>query len=203
VNHYLVSAATFSHQLSTLAPFVFYLAVGLIIFAETGLLVGFFFPGDSLLFSAGLVSAVRSDFNVVFLVFIVFIGAFLGDQVGYVIGRHLGRPYIQKQKKLRRYVARSEKFYQDYGWWSVVAARFFPWIRTFVPAIAGVSMMNYYKFLFANALGAVLWGTGITLAGFYSASLPWVKDISYGLAAFFIGGSLVSALLNYLRNSRD
>jgi membrane-associated protein len=83
-----------------------------------------------------------------------------------------------------------------------VAARFFPWIRTFVPPIAGASKMNYYRFLSANIVGAVLWGAGITLAGFYAASLPWVKTSSYAIAAFFIIASAISATVNYLRRPR-
>ncbi len=203
MNQYLISASSFSHQLNGLAPFFFYLITGAVIFIETGLLFGFFFPGDSILFSAGLVAATRHDFNVVFLLLIVFLAAFIGDQVGYLLGRHVGRPYLTRKVKLHKFVSRSEKFYGTYGWWSVVIARFFPWLRTFIPPIAGISMMNYYKFLSANALGAILWSTGITLAGYYSASLPWVKNISYGLATFFVVGSLISALLNYRRNSRD
>ncbi|MEI8066004.1 MAG: DedA family protein [Actinomycetes bacterium] len=203
MTHYQVLAASFSHQLTPLAPFLFYFVAGLVIFVETGLLIGFFFPGDSLLFSAGLVAAKSHNFNVVILLFVVFFAAFMGDQVGYVIGRKFGRPYLAKNPKYVKLVTRSETFYENYGWWSVVAARFFPWIRTFVPPIAGIAKMNYYKFLWANSLGALLWGSGITLAGFYSATLPWVKNISYGLAAFFICGSFVSGFLRYRRNKRD
>ena len=86
------------------------------------------------------------------------------------------------------------------GWWAVVAARFFPWIRTFVPPIAGAAKMNYYRFLSANVLGALLWGVGITLAGYYAASIPWVKSFSYAIAAFFIGASAISAFVNYRRH---
>ncbi len=200
---YTVLAASFSHQLSPLTPFLFYLIVSGLVFIETGLLVGFFLPGDSLLFSAGLVAAARHDTNIAILLVAVLFGSFLGDQVGYIIGRHIGRPYLERRESLSKFVARSENFYSRYGWWSVVIARFFPWIRTFVPPIAGASQMNYYKFLSANSLGALLWGTGITLAGFYSGSIPWVKNISYGLATFFICGSLISAFFNYRRNNRD
>ena len=198
-------AASFDDQLSPVAPFLFYLVIGGIIFIETALLVGFFLPGDSLLFSAGLVAAARSDVNIVILVFTVFLAAFIGDQVGYVLGRKIGRPYFQRRnsKRMQKMLARSERFYEKYGWWSVVIARYIPWVRTFVPPIAGTVKMNYYKFLSANALGAFLWGVGITLAGFYSGSIPWVKDISYALAIFFISASLISALLNYLREKRD
>jgi len=198
-------AASFDAQLSPVAPFLFYVVVAGIIFIETALLVGFFLPGDSLLFSAGLVAAVRSDVNIVILVFTVFLAAFIGDQVGYVLGRKIGRPYFQRRssKRMQKMLLKSERFYEKYGWWSVVIARYIPWVRTFVPPIAGTVKMNYYKFLSANALGAFLWGVGITLAGFYSGSISWVKEISYVLAIFFISASLISALLNYLREKRD
>jgi membrane-associated protein len=200
-------ATTFDTQLSPVAPFLFYLVIGVIIFVETGLLIGFFLPGDSLLFSAGLVAAARNDVNIVILICVVFLAAFIGDQVGYVIGRKLGRPYLQRRNtpRMMRMLARSEKFYERYGWWSVVIARYIPWVRTFVPAIAGTVKMNYYKFLSANVLGALLWGVGITLAGFYSGSISWVKDVSYVLASVFIIFSLLTAFNNYSKdkNSKD
>jgi membrane-associated protein len=198
-------AASFDTQLSPIAPFVFYVVLGLIVFVETGILLGFFLPGDSILFSAGLVAAARDDINIVILISVIFLAAFIGDQVGFVIGRKLGRPYLERSKspRMQRMLVKSERFYDRYGWWSVVIARYIPWVRTFVPPIAGSVKMNYYKFLSANVLGAFLWGVGITLAGFYSGSLPWVKNISYGLAAFFILGSFVTAYINYLREKRD
>ena len=197
-------AASFDEQFASIAPFVLYLLIGAIVFVETGILFGFFLPGDSILFSAGLVAAAHGEVNIVILVTVIFIAAFFGDQIGFVLGRLVGRPYLEKHNspRMQKMIARSERFYEQTGWWAVVAARFFPWIRTFVPPIAGASMMNYYKFLSANALGALLWGVGITLAGYYAASLPWVKTWSYAIAAFFITASLVSAFVNYLRHRR-
>jgi membrane-associated protein len=197
-------AASFDEQFASIAPFVLYLIIGAIVFVETGILFGFFLPGDSILFSAGLVAATHGEVNIVILVTVIFIAAFFGDQIGFVLGRLVGRPYLEKHNspRMQQMIARSERFYEQTGWWAVVAARFFPWIRTFVPPIAGASMMNYYKFLSANALGALLWGVGITLAGYYAATLPWVKNSSYAIAAFFITASLVSALVNYLRHRR-
>lgn len=194
-------AAAFDTQLASLAPFIFYLIVAAVVFVETGLLFGFFLPGDSVLFSAGLVAASHGDINIVILVSAIFIAAFFGDQVGFVIGRVVGRPYLDKKQspRIQRLIVNSEDFYEKTGWWAVVAARFFPWIRTFVPPIAGAAKMNYYKFLSANVLGAFLWGVGITLAGFYAATLPWVKSSSYAIATFFICASLISALVNYRR----
>ena len=198
-------AASFDTQLSTLAPFLFYVVVAGVVFIETGLLFGFFLPGDSVLFSAGLVAAAHGDINIAILVSVIFLAAFFGDQVGFVIGRVVGRPYLDKKQspRIRRLIANAEDFYDKTGWWAVVAARFFPWIRTFVPPIAGAAKMNYYKFLSANVLGALLWGVGITLAGFYAATLPWVKSSSYAIATFFITASLISALVNYRRRPRQ
>ena len=197
-------AASFDTQLSSLAPFIFYTVVAGIVFIETGLLIGFFLPGDSILFSAGLVAAAHGNINILILVSLIFLAAFFGDQVGFVIGRVVGRPYIDKKQspRMQRMIVNAENFYEKTGWWAVVAARFFPWIRTFVPPIAGAAKMNYYKFLSANALGALLWGVGITLAGFYAATVPWVKSSSYAIAAFFISASLISALVNYRRRPR-
>ena len=195
---------TFDEQFSSLAPVIFYLIVGAIVFIETGLLFGFFLPGDSVLFSAGLVAAAHGDIDITLLITIIFMAAFIGDQVGSLLGRKVGRPYLDKRKspRVQRMIARSEAFYEKTGWWAVVAARFFPWIRTFVPPIAGISQMNYYRFLSANALGALLWGVGITLSGYYAATIPWVKTSSYAIAAFFIIASIVSGIVNYLRRPR-
>jgi membrane-associated protein len=196
--------ASFDAQFAALAPFLFYIVVAAIVFIETGLLFGFFLPGDSVLFSAGLIAAKMQGVNIVLLVLLIVIAAFFGDQIGFVLGRVVGRPYLEKRNspRVQRMIASSERFYSHTGWWAVVAARFFPWIRTFVPPIAGASKMNYYQFLSANVIGALLWGAGITLAGFYSATLPWVKTSSYAIAAFFISASIVSGLVNYLRRPR-
>ena len=198
-------AASFDTQLSALAPFFFYLIVGIIVFVETGILLGFFLPGDSLLFSAGLVAAAHGNINIVILVTVIFLAAFFGDQVGFVIGRVYGRPYLDKRKskRIQALIVRADRFYEQTGWWAVVAARFFPWVRTFVPVIAGASRMNYYKFLSANALGAFLWGVGITLAGFYAATIPLVKTFSYAIAGFFITASIVSMIWNYSRRPQE
>ena len=197
-------AASFDSQFESIPPFYLYLLIGTIVFVETGILLAFFLPGDSILFSAGLVAAAHGEVNIVILVSVIFLAAFFGDQVGFVLGRTVGRPYLEKHKgqRIQKMIERSERFYEQTGWWAVVAARFFPWIRTFVPPIAGASKMNYYKFLSANTLGALLWGVGITLAGYYAATLPWVKTSSYAIAAFFITASVVSSLVNYLRHRR-
>jgi membrane-associated protein len=196
--------ASFDAQLTQLAPLLFYIIAFVVMYVENGIMLGFFLPGDSLLFSAGLVAASNKSINISLLCLVVFLGAFIGDQTGYVIGRKYGRPYIDKKNspKLQRMIIRAEKFYERSGWWAVVAARYFPWIRTFVPPIAGAAKMRYYSFLTANAVGALFWSVLITLAGYYSASIPWVRSSSYAIAAFFISASIISSVAGYLRHRR-
>ncbi len=196
--------ASFDAQLASIGPLLFYVIAFLVMYVENGIMLGFFLPGDSLLFSAGLVAASNKSIDVALLCVIVFLGAFIGDQTGYVIGRKYGRPYIDKKNspRMQRMIERAERFYEQSGWWAVVAARYFPWIRTFVPPIAGAAKMRYYSFLTANAVGALLWSVLITLAGYYSATIPWVKSSSYAIATFFIAGSLISSVAGYLRHRR-
>ena len=196
--------ASFDAQLASIGPLLFYVIAFLVMYVENGIMLGFFLPGDSLLFSAGLVAASNKSIDVALLCVIVFLGAFIGDQTGYVIGRKYGRPYIDKKNSpnMLRMMQRAERFYDQSGWWAVVAARYFPWIRTFVPPIAGAAKMRYYSFLSANAIGALLWSVLITLAGYYSATIPWVKNSSYAIATFFIAGSLISSVAGYLRRRR-
>lgn len=191
--------------LSSMAPFLLYIFMGVIIFLETGVLIAFFIPGDSLLFFAGLVAASANNVNILLLVSIIFIAAFMGDQVGFALGRTVGRSYLEKRKRpgFLKMIARAERFYSRYGWWAVVFARFYPWIRTFVPPIAGISKMNYYRFLTANALGAFVWGVGMTLLGYYAVQFPWIDENSKLIALFFIVLSLVSGFVNYLRLRRS
>lgn len=178
--------------------------MGAIVFVETGILVAFWLPGDSVLFAAGLLAGSRDDVNILFLVFIIFLAAFIGDQVGYVLGRKYGRSYLERRdsEKIRKMVTRAEGFYEKYGWSAVILARFYPWIRTFMPPIAGIGKMNYYKFLAANALGAFLWGVGITLLGYYAASIPALKGSARAIAIFFVLLTIVLGVRNYIRARR-
>ena len=189
-------AASFDAQLSPLSPFLLYIIVWGLVFVETALLIGFFLPGDSILFSAGLVAATRDDVNIALLASGVFLVAFLGDQIAFVFGRHFGRPYLEKRMTPRRerMIRRSERFYEDYGFWAIIIARYLPWVRTFVPVIAGIGRMHYYRFLIANLIGALSWGVLITIAGFYAGSIPAVKQSSYVIAAIFIALSIITSV---------
>ena len=187
---------------------VFYLIVWGLVFAGTGLFVGAFIPfitGDSLLFASGLVTAATPQLSIWILGLGVGIAAFVGDQVGFILGRHLGRPYLDRKSgpRMKRIIARVEKFYNSYGWWSVVIARFIPWARVFVPWVAGIGKMNYFKFLTSNFVGAVAWGVGLTLVGYYAASIPGVKAAAYVIAGFFITASLIFSIRTWIVERRD
>jgi membrane-associated protein len=192
--------------LDAFGPAVFYLIVWGLVFAGTGLFIGAFIPfitGDSLIFAAGVIAASQSNnINIVVLAIGVGIAAFMGDQLGFVLGRHFGRPYLDKREgqRIQGAIRRCETFYANLGWWAVVVARFIPWARVLVPAIAGIARMNYYKFLAANVTGALAWGIGLTAAGYYASSVPAVKTTTYAVATFFIVGSLVAGIRSWLLN---
>lgn len=187
-------------------PLLFYTVVFGLVFAGTGLFIGAFIPfitGDSLVFAAGLVAAANADvINIYVMVIGVGIAAWLGDQVGYTLGRHYGRPYLDKRqgKWVKTAIAKSEVYYQRYGWWSIVVARFVPWGRVIIPALAGISRMNYYKFFSANFTGALLWGCGLTLAGYFTYSIPWVRSTVYVIAAVVILLSLIAGIKTWREN---
>lgn len=199
--HTLIAA--FDQELEQLVAqsgsILLYFVVWGLVFAGTGLLLGAFIPfitGDTLLFSAGLVAAQMTQVSVPLLVVGVGIAAAGGDQLGYYLGRKFGSAYLDAQESpfLRRAIARSESFYRVYGWWAVLVARFIPWGRVFVPVIAGVSKMSRPKFISSNLLGAVLWGVGLTLTGYYAAAIPQVKSVAYVIAGVVIAASIVAGI---------
>lgn len=203
----MLRAAALDGQLSdflaSTGVVLFYLLVWALVFAGTALFLGVFIPfitGDSLLFGSGLVAASSSNLNIVVLAVGIGIAAFLGDQVGFLLGRRYGRGYLERRggRRTQLAIVKTESFYLKYGWWAVVVARFMPWARVFVPVVAGVGRMNYYKFLSSNVVGALAWGVGITLTGYYAAAIPGVKSAAYVIAAVFITASIVFGLRTWL-----
>jgi membrane-associated protein len=160
--------ATFA---SNAGPWLVVLVVAAIIFAESGLLIGFFLPGDSVLFTAGfLIYASRLHVDIHLFVLCMFLAAVLGDGVGYLFGRRIGRRLFNRPNSLlfkRENIHKAEVFYQKHGGLAVVLARFIPVVRTFAPIVAGVGNMRYHTFLAYNVIGALLWAVGITYAGFF------------------------------------
>jgi membrane-associated protein len=185
--------------LESVGVLTFYLAVWGLVFAGTALFVGVFIPfltGDSLLFAAGIVAASTDRVSIWVLAAGVGVAAFAGDQVGFLLGRRLGRPYLDSKggPRTRRAVARTERFYELFGWWSVVIARYIPWARVFIPVIAGVGRMSYWRFVSANLVGAVGWGVLITVAGYFAASNPQLRVAAYVVAGLAITASVLAGI---------
>ena len=153
----------------------------LIVFAESGLFFGFFLPGDSLLLTAGLFAYQGQLFNIWLLMPLVFVAALLGDNVGYWFGRKAGPPLFTREASLLfkpKNLLAARNFYEKHGGKTIILARFMPFIRTFAPIVAGAVEMHYPTFMMFNTLGALLWGIGVTLAGYLLGSLfpPDVLD---------------------------
>jgi membrane-associated protein len=196
----VIHTAALDGQLSDLFSqtglILFYLVIWGLVFAGTAVFLGVFIPfitGDSLLFGSGLVAASTPSISIAVLAAGTGIAAFLGDQVGFLLGRHFGRGYLERHggRRTQAAIVKTESFYRKFGWWAVVVARFMPWARVFVPVIAGVGRMNYYKFLSSNLVGALAWGVGLTLTGYYAAAIPEVKNAAYVIAGSFITASIV------------
>ena len=156
-----------------------YFVLVLIVFAETGLLAGFFLPGDSLLVTAGLLSAVEGTLNIWFLNLILSAAAIAGDTAGYWIGYHLGPKIFSREDSIlfhRDHLIRTQKFYEKYGAKTIVIARFVPMVRTFAPTVAGVGKMRYGTFLSYNIFGGVGWVGLMTLGGYFlGRSIPNIE----------------------------
>ncbi len=139
-----------------------------VVFAESGLLFGFFLPGDSLLFTAGVFAA-RGDLNLGIILVGVVVAAIAGDQVGYAFGRRVGPALFRRPDSRffrREHVEKAQAYFERYGVKTIVLARFVPIVRTFAPIVAGVGAMNYRTFVTYNVLGGLLWGVGVTMLGF-------------------------------------
>ena len=144
------------------------LGIGLIVFAESGLLIGFFLPGDSLLFTAGLLSARGTLPNIVWVALVCFVAAVVGDQVGYQIGMRAGPALFDKPKSRLfnpQHVVKAQSYFDQHGPKTIMLARFVPIVRTFAPIVAGVAKMRYRTFVTYNLVGAAVWGIGVSVAG--------------------------------------
>jgi membrane-associated protein len=186
---------------------VFLAVVSLIVFAESGLLVGFFLPGDSLLFSAGLVAGIEHRPHILVLVLCAFVAAVVGDQVGYLIGQRTG-PHLFTREKSRffkpEHVVRSHEFFERYGPKAVVLARFVPIVRTFTPVIAGVGAMRYRVFVTYNIVGGALWAAGATLLGWgLGKKYPWIEDYLTPVVIAIVLLSVAPMVYELLKHRRE
>ncbi|MCK5891618.1 MAG: VTT domain-containing protein [Aeromicrobium sp.] len=197
--------ALLTPALLVLGPLALLLVIA-VVFAETGLLVGFFLPGDSLLFITGaLVAGGVIHLPIWLVAAAVCVAAAAGDQVGYLVGRRWGpRVFARPESRLFRHehVAVAEEFFVKHGPVAVIAARFVPVVRTFTPVVAGVALMRRRRFTTYNVVGALVWGTGIVMTGFFFGAIAFVAQhielITMGLAAC----SLAPAAFAVLRGRR-
>ena len=192
----------------------------LIVFAESGIMIGFFLPGDSLLFAAGLLTAgittgsgedvttwTLASGNVAVVALGCAVAAIIGDQVGYAFGKRVG-PALFKRPQSRlfkpEYVDKAEDFFERHGSKSIVLARFVPVVRTFTPIVAGVSRMHYRTFVKFNVIGGAVWGIGFVLLGYWlGKSFPWIgKNIEYAVIVIILI-SLIPIAIEVIRHRRN
>src|SRR3989344_3129360 len=163
----------FGVELQAVVETIGYLGVFAIVFVESGLFFGFFLPGDSLLFTAGFIAS-QEILNIWFLIPLIILAAVLGDSVGYWFGRKVGPMIFTREDSFwfsRARVEDARKFSERYGAKAIIFARFIPAVRTFIPIIAGVGTMHYGKFLTYNIMGGILWGSSITLMGYFLGNI--------------------------------
>jgi membrane-associated protein len=185
------------------------LLLAAIVFAESGLFIGFFLPGDSLLFLAGFYCASDSSSYLPSLpitALVVFVAAVLGDQVGYIFGRKVG-PSLFDRPKSRffkpQHVERAHAFLEKNGAKTIVMARFVPVVRTFAPIVAGVGKMPYRTFITYNLVGGLLWGVGVTTLGYFLGDITWVKDNIEIASIGVVVISLVPVALELVKHRRQ
>jgi membrane-associated protein len=192
--------------LTNLGDIAFWVVLG-IIFAECGLLIGFFLPGDSLLFVTGLFIAQNYiSMNIWLAAVLLTISAILGNAVGYWIGKKAGPALFRKpDSKLfkREYVEKTAEFFEKYGARAIVMARFVPIVRTFITATAGMGRMDFRRFMMFSAVGAVLWAGGVTILGYFLGNVEFVKKNIELILILVIVISLIPVLLEWIKHRRQ
>jgi membrane-associated protein len=194
-------------QLPTLKEVVIwggYAGLAFIIFAETGLLVGFFLPGDSLLVTAGLYAAATGALDPLLLIVILSMAGIIGDATGYLIGLKAGQSLYQKEQSRffrRDHLLKTKAFYEKYGGITIVLARFMPFARTFAPVVAGVAEMKYRRFAVFNITGGVSWIASMVLIGYYLGQLiPGIESKIEYVIAIVIFLSVLPMLIKYAQH---
>ncbi len=183
-----------------------YLALFALIFAESGLLIGFFLPGDSVLFTVGFLAS--QDFlNIYILIPVLFVAAVTGDGIGYLFGHKVGKRLFHKSDSIffhKDHLLKAKAFYEKHGKKTIILARFLPVIRTFAPIIAGMGDMHYPTFLAYNLIGGVVWAIGLTLAGYFLGSLiPDVDKYLLPIVGAIILLSVAPSLWHIFKDSNN
>jgi membrane-associated protein len=203
---FLVGLADGSVSLADLIRWGGYVVLVAIVFCETGLFVGFFLPGDSLLITAGLVAA-SGGLDIWLLNVLLIVAAIVGDSVGYGIGYRAGPRLFVKEESLlfsRKHLLRTKTFYEKYGAKTIVLARFIPLIRTFAPVVAGIGQMEYRRFLFYNVFGGIGWVVSLTWTGYLlGAFVPNISRYIHILVVVVIVLSMVPVVVELWRARRN
>ena len=180
-----------------------YLGLFGIVFAESGLFIGFFLPGDSLLFTAGFLAS-QGFLDILILLPVCFVAAVFGDNFGYIFGKKIGPAFFNKEKSLlfhKEYLTKASEFYEKHGAKTIVLARFLPVVRTFAPILAGVGNMRYQTFLFYNFIGALLWAVGITLLGYYlGRAMPDAEKYILQIVLAIVAISSLPSIYHIIKN---
>lgn len=179
-----------------------YTVLTAIVFAETGLLIGFFLPGDSLLVTAGLVASQGEALSIGWLLVLLSVAAIAGDSTGYAIGYHLGPRLFRREQSRwfrREHLERTQRFYEKHGVKTIVLARFVPIVRTFAPTVAGAAKMHYRTFLMFNVLGGIGWVASMTLIGYFLGRA--IPDIEHKLH-WVIGIVIVASFMPLIKEWR-
>jgi membrane-associated protein len=180
-----------------------YIGVFAAVFAESGLLVGMFLPGDSLLFTAGFLAS-QGILNFPLLLVITFVAAVAGDTTGYITGKRYGHKVFKKDDALflnKKHIERSEAFYAKHGGKTLILARFTPVVRTIAPILAGVGKMTYRKFFIFNLIGAFLWAVGVTSLGYFLGNvIPDVERYIIPGVIIIVAVSIIPSMLHFLRD---
>lgn len=192
--------------LTALGDIAFWVVLG-IIFAECGLLIGFFLPGDSLLFATGIFIATGFiSMNIWLAALLLTIAAVLGNITGYWIGYKVGPTLFRRENSRifkREYVDKTQVFFEKYGARAIVMARFVPIVRTFITAIAGVARMDYRTFVTYSAIGGVIWAAGVTLAGYFLGTIPIVRNNIEVILILIVVVSVVPMIFEYAKHRRE
>lgn len=179
------------------------LGITLIVFVETGLFIGFFLPGDSLLVTAGVLAA-AGQLDIRWLLLFPAIAAIVGDQTGYIIGRQAGGALSVRYVRFKAHLERAHLFYEKYGAKTIVIARFVPVVRTFVPAVAGAARMDYKTFVTYNIFGGTLWVFSTTLLGYtVGRAIPEIDKYLHIVIAVVIVLSLLPAVIEYYKHRKQ
>lgn len=190
-------------DLETIIKTTGYLGLFAIVFAESGLLIGFFLPGDSLLFTAGFLAS-QGFIDIAAVILIIFIAAVTGDSTGYAIGKKFGPRVFNRRDSLlfdKDHLERSRQFYEKHGGKTIIVARFMPIVRTFAPILAGVGNMRYSTFLAFNVVGGFIWSFGLTLLGYFlGRSIPNIDRYLLPIIALIVFLSFLPSLIHLMRD---